>query len=125
MEDEDDCAANKQKSKIINDRVFTCAAGGGDGFHIDPYGQMPLCNLIRRQKVSLLTHSIEEGMNRLLPLARNRRFKTDSKCRSCKLLDLCLRCPGKALVETDDIEAPIEYFCELAHLVSNRNLVHR
>lgn len=120
IEDEEDCRINSQGSKVMDDRLFACAAGGGDGINIDPYGQMHLCNLIREPKIDLLTSSIEEGKDKLLPLARDSKFNTDSKCKYCQIRNLCLNCPGKALLEAGDQETPIEYFCKLAHLVSGR-----
>ena len=43
------------------------------------------------------------------------KFKTQTKCQSCRIKYLCLQCPGRALVENGDMESPVEFFCELAH----------
>jgi radical SAM protein with 4Fe4S-binding SPASM domain len=47
---------------------------------------------------------------------RERRFQTQSRCRYCGLRQFCSNCPGKAYLETQDMEAPAEWACELTHL---------
>jgi hypothetical protein len=44
------------------------------------------------------------------------------------MIELCCLCPGKAYLEGGDMEAPLEYYCELTHarreaLVNNRQLI--
>jgi len=58
--------------------------------------------------------------DRLLPLVRGNKFATDSKCNGCNLRELCLWCPGRALVETGDEEMPLEYYCELAKAIAEQ-----
>ncbi|MBN1869425.1 MAG: radical SAM protein [Candidatus Omnitrophica bacterium] len=117
----DDCQSEAlETNSTRNDYLFRCAAGGGDGINIDPYGNAFLCNLIRKPAVNLLESDIAEAFNKLLPLARGRVFTTDSKCRSCDVRDYCRLCPGRAFVETGDMEAPVEYYCQLADLAACR-----
>jgi len=103
-----------------NTNLFCCAVGGGDGINLDPFGNMFFCNLIRQPSFNLLELSIEEAMNRLLPLARGRKFTTDSKCKYCRIRDFCHSCPGRALLEAGDMEAPVEYYCKLAEATSEQ-----
>lgn len=105
--------ATRQKS-IVN--LFSCAIGGGDGIHIDPYGNLIPCICIREPKINLLEESIEDARKNILTWARSRTFTTNSKCRGCQIKDTCYRCPGKAMVEKGNLEAEIEWFCELAKL---------
>jgi radical SAM protein with 4Fe4S-binding SPASM domain len=95
-------------------KLFRCAIGGGDGIHIDPYGNTFSCNLIRKPFFNLLKVDVDYALDNLLPLVRNKRFTTDSKCNGCNLREFCRSCPGRAFVETKDMEAPVEYYCELA-----------
>ena len=95
-------------------RLFRCAIGTSDGFHVDPYGNMLPCSSIRKPVVNLLENSIAKAQHEVSLRIKN--FKTNSKCQYCKLRDLCRWCPGFALLETGSIESPIEYFCKLAHL---------
>lgn len=102
------------KNPTSNNNLFYCAVGGGDGIHLDPYGNTFPCNLIRRPSFSLLKVDIKYASHKLLPLVRGRKFTTNSKCSGCKLREFCHLCPGRAYVETGDMESPIEYYCELA-----------
>lgn len=94
--------------------LFRCAITGGDGVIIDPYGNTFPCILIRNPRFNLLRHDIEDARQELLSSARGRTFTTDSKCNGCRLRDTCRWCPGRALVETGDIEKPIDYYCQLS-----------
>lgn len=95
--------------------LFPCAIGGGDGIYIDPYGNVFLCNLIRKPSFNLLKLKIDikYAQEQLLSLVRERKFITSSKCRNCNLRSFCMICPGKAYLETGDEEAPLEYYCRL------------
>jgi len=113
---------DSMENRTANINLFRCAAGGGDGINLDPYGNMFLCNLIRQPFFNLLEVSIENALNRLLPLARDRKFITESKCKYCKIWDYCHNCPGRALLETGDMEAPVPHYCELAQWTVRRML---
>jgi len=114
---DNDCQLSVQVAPdTLNANLFRCAVGGGDSINLDPYGNMFLCNLIRRPYFNLLKAEIKDAFGSLLPLVRNAVFTTESKCKSCNIREECFWCPGKALVETGDREAPIEDFCRLAHL---------
>ncbi len=94
--------------------LFRCAIGGGDGINLDPYSNMFLCNLIRKPAFNLLKVDIGYASNRLLPLVRNRKFVSNSKCRGCSLREFCSWCPGRAYLEAGNEEASIPYYCERA-----------
>jgi len=96
------------------DYLFRCTIGGGDGINIDPYGNTFLCNLIRKPVFNLLKLDVKYAQNKLLSLVRGRKFATDSKCRGCQLREFCLWCPGRAYLETGNMEAPVGYYCQLA-----------
>ncbi len=95
--------------------LFRCAISGGDGIHLDPYGNMFSCILIREPSFSLLKADVNYARNKLLSLVRGKTFTTDSKCKACNLKQACRCCPGRAYVETGDMEAPVEYYCKLAY----------
>ena len=100
-----------------NDYLFRCAIGGGDGIHIDPYGNIIPCNCIREPKMNLLKESIEGARRNILDWVRGRKVNADSKCKNCSIKDLCYNCSGKALLETGNLEGQSEWCCELAHLI--------
>jgi radical SAM protein with 4Fe4S-binding SPASM domain len=106
----------KTGHRIPNIHLFSCAIGGGDGVHIDPYGNLVPCGCIREPRINLCRESVEEAQKNILTWVRSRTFTTDSKCRICQMKATCYRCPGKAMVEKGNLEAEIEWFCELARL---------
>lgn len=112
----DDCQSlPNTENRTSNIGLFRCAIAGGDGINIDPHGNMVSCILIRKPVLSLLKVGIDYARNKLLPMVRGKKFITNSKCKACNLKESCRCCPGRAYVETGDIEAPVEYYCKLAH----------
>lgn len=113
---------NHKKKTSGNNRLFRCAAGE-DGINLDPYGNMFLCNCIRKPAINFSQSSfpeIKKIFSKTFREISNLKFKTNSRCRNCEYIDLCLNCPGKSLLEKKNIEAPIEYFCKLAYFNKNR-----
>jgi radical SAM protein with 4Fe4S-binding SPASM domain len=99
-----------------NCSLFSCTINGGDGMHIDPYGNLIPCVCIREPKINLCRKNIKEAQINILTWVRSRSFTTDSKCKGCKMITNCHKCPGQAMVEKGNLEAEIEWFCELAKL---------
>lgn len=81
---------------------------------------MDLLFVLRKPAFNLLKVDVGYAADRLLPLVRGNKFATDSKCNGCNLRELCLWCPGRALVETGDEEMPLEYYCELAKAIAEQ-----
>lgn len=103
-------------SELIPNNLFRCAAGS-DTFHIDPYGNMFLCSTVREPNLNLLTGEIADGL-KIITEIKAQKFKTASKCKTCKAWHFCHQCPGRAKIEMGDAEKPIPYFCKLAHLMA-------
>lgn len=82
-------------------------------FFIDPYGRLKFCNLTDKYSSDLKKTSFENGLKKFR-LLLDEKFKTSSKCRPCRLRAICLRCPGRAYLETGDQEAAVPYYCALA-----------
>ena len=74
--------------------------------------------LIREPGVELLKIDLAQAMQTISNWVKLRRFVGEAKCRGCKLRSNCHNCPGRALLETGDIEGVVPYFCDLAHLVN-------
>ena len=84
-------------------------------FFINPYGRLKFCQFSEKFSVDLKTTSFHEGFYHVFPRLLSEQFKTDSKCKNCSLRPFCYHCPARAYLETGDEEAPVEYYCELAH----------
>lgn len=114
----DDCDSLTNHERCpTNHELFRCAIAGGDGIHIDPYGNIVPCNCIREPKVNLLKEDIKEAQKNILNWVRTRHFTNHSQCQACSLRNICYNCPGKALLETGNLEGKINWHCDLAHLV--------
>ncbi|MBN1492821.1 MAG: radical SAM protein [Candidatus Omnitrophica bacterium] len=83
-------------------------------FFVNPYGRLKFCILTDKFSVDLRTTPFKEGFYHTFPQLLKEEFKTNSKCQFCDLKALCFTCPAKALLETGDEEAPVEYYCRLA-----------
>lgn len=103
---------------LPSDNLFRCP-GGTWAFYVSPFGELFFCNSVRKPSLDLHKYSFKQGFYELFPSIRSAKFKTESKCRTCSLWHLCLRCPGKAQLECGDPEAPIEYYCQLACIRAN------
>ena len=84
------------------------------GFFIDPFGRLKFCMLSDKFSVDLRTTSFKEGFYEVFPQLLNECFKTNSKCRDCRLRPICYYCPAGAYLETGNEEGPVPYYCELA-----------
>jgi len=103
--------------------LFRCAIGGRDGIYIDPYGNIFPCSCIRKPRVNLLKEDIEEAHKKILHWVRTRHFTRNSECEECSIRSICYSCPGKALLETGDLEGISDWFCDLAHLMQKENIM--
>ena len=96
------------------DNLFRCGAGISS-FDINPYGELQLCHILRKPNFNLRNGSFREGFYQLFPKIRSAKYQTNSKCKNCQLWYLCPQCPACAELENGDQEAPVDYFCQLAH----------
>ncbi len=123
---ENDCFSIRQNNTNVKERnhnkyLFRCAAGEGDGIHISPHGKMFFCSFLREPSIGILEQDGQEGLFKLFPSMKEIVFISNSPCRTCKIRYLCYSCPGYAFLEKNDLETPVEWFCELAHLISGKN----
>lgn len=111
----DDCLSNSGLNQQgAGDDLFRCSISGGDGFHVDPYGDTFPCLLIRNPRFSLLVRDIASARQEVLSSVRDKKFASDSRCKGCGLREVCVWCPGRAYIETGSKESPVEYYCRLA-----------
>jgi radical SAM protein with 4Fe4S-binding SPASM domain len=102
------------RKHITSSRVFSCGAGSRT-FHIDPYGNMKMCILLRDPEYNLREMSFQEVWNEQFPLTYSRMRGADHQCNSCNLFSLCDKCPAWSLMEKGSLEARVEYTCEVGH----------
>jgi radical SAM protein with 4Fe4S-binding SPASM domain len=98
-----------------SDELFLCGAGVSS-FHIDPYGKMSACEMIRSQSFDLRRGSFGEGWHEALPPFLAAKARGPYPCGRCELMPLCGQCPGWSYLEHGDLESPVGYLCRIAHL---------
>lgn len=94
--------------------VFACAVEGGEGIRIDPYGRLVMCVTLRTPAFDVLSTGVGDAYRKAMAWLRSRRPAQGSACRMCRKRAWCESCPGKALLETGEMELPVPYYCELA-----------
>jgi len=99
--------------------LFHCGAGQSS-FAVSYNGQFRLCpSLWHLDCISDLRRgSLNSAWDYLVPKVRewsSHDIDFLKKCRACNLLNLCLWCPAHAYLESGRMDAPVEYFCHVAH----------
>lgn len=104
-----------KKSKLLRkeEYLYQCNAWL-KSFFINPFGLLRFCEFIDDCSSNLLTTRFKEGFYNRFPLALKERFKSEAKCKYCKLRPMCYNCPGRAYLETGNKEAPVKYYCDFA-----------
>jgi radical SAM protein with 4Fe4S-binding SPASM domain len=107
------------RKEFRSDRVFSCGAGSRT-FHVDPYGNMMMCLLLREPAFSLREMSFQQIWNEKFPPIYGRMRSADHPCNTCNLSSLCEKCPAWSRMEKGDVEARVEYGCEVGHRRAER-----
>jgi radical SAM protein with 4Fe4S-binding SPASM domain len=100
------------------DDVYQCG-GGINSFAIDPEGKMSICVLSHSDQFDLRQGSFQEGWEGFLAKVRNKKITRPTKCTDCHIRAFCSACAATSELEHGDPEAPVEFFCEVAHLRSH------
>jgi len=95
--------------------VYQCG-GGINSFAIDPEGKMSICVLSHSDQFDLREGSFKEGWDGFLAKVRGKKITRPTKCNDCHIRVLCSACAATSELEHGDPEAPVEFFCEVAHL---------
>ncbi|HEY7818292.1 MAG TPA: radical SAM protein, partial [Vicinamibacteria bacterium] len=97
-----------------SNKIFPCGAGSRT-FHVDPYGNMKMCILLRQPEFSLREMSFREIWNEKFPAVWSRLRDSDHQCNSCGLVSVCGKCAAWSQLEKGDMEARVEWSCEVGH----------
>lgn len=95
--------------------LYSCGARN-NRFFINPYGRLKFCMFLDKFNTDLKTGSFRHGFYKVFPKLLEERFKSQSKCRNCKLKLFCHNCPARAYYETGNEEAAVDYYCQLARI---------
>lgn len=97
------------------EHLFRCGAGLWS-FHIDPYGQLSLCNMARTPGYDLRDGTFAEGWHKFFPRVREQKPVRDNPCMECRLIHICDQCPGWSQLERSDPGMPIDYLCQITRM---------
>lgn len=99
--------------------IFRCGAGMS-GVTVSYDGFMRICSSLWHKDCiyDLKAGNLAEGWNNFIPRIRD--ITSDrkdylEKCCRCPIINLCLWCPAHAHLETQVMDQPVEYFCQVAH----------
>jgi radical SAM protein with 4Fe4S-binding SPASM domain len=95
-------------------KLYQCGAGF-QSFAIDPFGGLAAC-VLSGYTYDLRQGDFKEGWEKHLSNLRQVNITRKTKCSDCRIRSLCGICPANSELECRDAEAPIDFFCEVAHL---------
>lgn len=110
---------NRQSCGIKCDHLFHCGAGEGS-FVLGHDGNLRLCLSLQQPDCvyDLRNGNLVEAWNEFIPRVQDMRSSKEEflkTCHVCPIINLCSWCPAHAYLEEGSMEAPISYFCQVAH----------
>jgi radical SAM protein with 4Fe4S-binding SPASM domain len=101
------------------DHLFHCGAGN-DSFNVSYDGLFRLCPSLWQPDCvyDLKRGNLKEAWQTFIPQVRGMRSKRREfleNCHGCPILNLCMWCPAQTHLETGAMDAPVDYFCRVAH----------
>ncbi len=103
-----------------SEHLLASCADNRNEFHIDPYGGMTFCAMVKDPKMrfSLREHTFAEVWDELIPASgsfvhANQEYLEG--CGSCEQRADCRWCAAYSYLETGRYTASIPYLCEIAH----------
>jgi len=99
--------------------LFHCGAGS-ESFGLSYDGLFRLCSslwhpdCVYNLKQGTLTDAWQKFTPKIRALQSERREFLET-CHKCPLINLCMWCPAHASLETGELDAPVAYFCQVAH----------
>ena len=106
-------------SSTTDNHLFCCGAGS-NSFTLSYDGLFRLCaSLWHPASVyDLKKGSLKLAWQHFVPEVRmmcSDRKEFLNSCRVCPWVNLCMWCPAHAYLETGELDAPVDYFCKVAH----------
>ncbi|MDD5097584.1 MAG: radical SAM protein [Candidatus Omnitrophica bacterium] len=99
--------------------LFRCGTGNGS-FSLSYDGLFRLCSSLWQadcvcdlKKIPLKQAWEEFALKVKSMYSEKKEFL--EKCCKCPIINLCIWCPAHAYLETQELDKPVDYFCEVAH----------
>ena len=93
--------------------LFSCGAGK-NSLHVDPYGNVQVCLMVKNFRHSLREKPLERIYREDFPAILAIEREEASKCGGCAHRVSCNNCPGMALWETRSNQSHVEFACQLS-----------
>ena len=98
----------------ISDRLYNCGAGI-TGFHIDPYGNLKPCLMVRNISYKLIDNTFSNGWQNFIPKISEKKAGNIYSCNQCINQHLCGFCPAFFELENGAEDIRSEYLCEMGN----------
>jgi radical SAM protein with 4Fe4S-binding SPASM domain len=76
---------------------------------------MKMCLLLREPEFDLRKMPFQQIWNEMFPPVYSQLRSAEHPCNSCNIIALCGKCPAWSQMEKGDMEARVEYSCEVGH----------
>ena len=108
-----------QFSHISCNHLFHCGAGS-ESFSLSYDGLFRPCSSLWHPDCvyDLKQGTLTDAWQGFIPRVRamqSEREELLKACRVCPLINLCMWCPANTSLETGELDAPVIYFCQVAH----------
>jgi len=102
-----------------NGRLFASCIARRRDFHVDPYGQMSFCSLVKDDplRYDVKRGAFREAWDVFIPSLAGRMTggkEYDQNCGTCAFRKDCLWCPAYGYLEHGRFPAKVGYLCDLA-----------
>jgi radical SAM protein with 4Fe4S-binding SPASM domain len=106
-------------SRTPCNHLFHCGAGS-ESFSLSYDGLFRLCPSLWQPDClyDLKQGTLADAWQGFIPQVRARQSERKEfleTCRKCHLINLCMWCPAHTWLETGELDAPVAYFCQVAH----------
>lgn len=96
----------------VSEQLYVCGAGN-TGFHIDPYGILRPCVMVRKITFDLFEGTFQSGWNGAMKEIDNKKITSTYACRDCGRYALCNVCPAFFELENGAEDVHSEYLCAM------------
>lgn len=103
------------QGQSLSDTLYTCGAGV-TGFHIDPYGALKPCLMIKNITCDLSKNSFLTGWHDIISTVRNKKAGGDVyRCHQCEKINICGFCPAFFEWENGLEDVRSDYLCAMGN----------
>lgn len=102
----------RTNGQSLSDRLYNCGAGV-TGFHIDPYGNLKPCLMVKNITCNLSNNTFWAGWSNSISRVRDKKAGNVYNCNQCKKRHLCGFCPAFFELENGAEDVRSEYLCAM------------